>query len=142
MQGNDGILKNIFIRYLETAITRTRNAYIKKMEDTKDELVVPEILQELFTDKTGEICEIQEKLPVDWNPEKIRRWLKAELDKPLWNVMKRLTDFEITLIYAKVFEQKTFVEIAGILKLDWQKVASSYTYARRKIKKELENHGV
>lgn len=39
MQENDRRLKNIFIRYLETSVTRTRNAYIKKLRGTKEELI-------------------------------------------------------------------------------------------------------
>ena len=142
MQESDTRLKNIFIRYLEIAVTRTRKSYIKKMKSGKEELIAPEILAEVFTDKPSETYELPETLTDSWDPAKIRIWMKAELEEPLWNAVKGLTDFEIIILYAKVFQQLTFVEISQILEIDWQKVASAYTYTRKKIKKELKNSGV
>ena len=69
-------------------------------------------MQELFEDKHTQIFDMQEKLIVTEDSMKIRRWMKEELDEPVWKAIECLTDFEIILVYEKVFAQMTCVEIA------------------------------
>ena len=142
MQENDEKLKNIFTRYLETAVMRTRNTYIKRQKGGMEELIGPEILQEILVNRPTKNCVIMNNLPNSWNSRKIRSWMKGNLDEPLCRAIECLTDFEIILVYAKVIEQMTFIEIATFLKMDWQKIASAYTYARKKVKKELKDNEI
>ena len=44
------------------------------------------------------------------------------------------------VIYAKVYWDMTFREIGQFLKMDWERAVAVYTYARTKIRKELERY--
>lgn len=79
-------LKNIFLKYLDTALNRTKDKFMTQ----------------------------QDKREQTFN---------------------RLTDREILIVYLKVFKELTFVQIGKYMGESWQRIASSYTYARKKIEK-------
>ena len=46
-----------------------------------------------------------------------------------------LTDFEVLVVFAKVYRGFTFAEIGMVMGEKAEKIASSYSYARKKMKK-------
>ena len=118
-------LKNIFIKYLDTALNRTKDKFIKRMERQEQyETILPEDMQ---------------RLPVGADASRIRSWICGQTQWNLAHSFQRLNDREVVIVYLRVFEQLTFAEIGKRIGEDWQKTASSYTYARKKLRKGIEN---
>lgn len=141
----DDLVKGRFTRYLETAVDRSRRDYIKKEQMR----ALREVPKEMETFEYGpdepemepiENClESMEEIP--WEPDIIRRHMKECLGVRLWNCLTVLTDRELQVVYAKVYRQLTFGEIGNILEEKPEKIADTYSYARKKIKKGWEKNG-
>lgn len=137
----DGAVRGSFTRYLESALKRNRRDYENK---EKKRLMVEEVTEpeqlSAMTEAEPEENPLQAAMEVPWEPETIRAYMSAWVSEDMqWN-FAALTDDEIVIVFAKVFCQLMFKEIGDILKQDWRKVASSYSYARKKLKKELRKN--
>ena len=133
-------LKNIFIKYLDTALNRTKDRFVKQMErQGKYEIALPdEGLPYDFYRFLEEEADIQ-RLPAGTEASQIRSWICGQTQWNLAHAFQRLNDREVVIVYLKVFEKLTFAEIGEKLGEDWKKTASSYTYARKKLRKGIEN---
>ena len=133
-------LKNIFIKYLDTALNRTKDKFIKRMERQEQyETILPEeYLSYDFYRFPEEKADMQ-RLPVGADASRIRSWICGQTQWNLAHSFQRLNDREVVIVYLRVFEQLTFAEIGKRIGEDWQKTASSYTYARKKLRKGIEN---
>lgn len=80
-----------------------------------------------------------QRLPAGTEASQIRSWICGQTQWNLAHAFQRLNDREVVIVYLKVFEKLTFAEIGEKLGEDWKKTASSYTYARKKLRKGIEN---
>ena len=136
----DGPLKNTFIIHLGTALNRTKDKFIKRMERQEQyETILPE--EDLSYDfyRFPEEKADMQRLPVGADASRIRSWICGQTQCNLAHSFQRLNDREVVIVYLKVFEKLTFAEIGEKLGEDWKKTASSYTYARKKLRKGIEN---
>ena len=146
MKGTNGdFVKGRFTKYLETAVDRSRRDYIKKeqMRAYKEVLKEMEFLE--YGPKEPEMDPIENCLEsvedISWEPDLIRKHMKEHLGVRLWNCLTVLTDTELQVVYAKVYRQLTFAEIGNILREKPGKIADTYSYARKKIKKGWKKNG-
>ena len=138
-------MKGCFIRYLDTALKRARRDYIKKEMrlSSHEETADPECL---VTDDWYDLDEaIRRELnpasDVGWDVEAIKAYLSEQIDVQLWSALVDLSDRELLIVFAKVFRGLTLAETSQILNEDCQKIADSYSYARKKMKKRWKKNG-
>lgn len=140
------IIRYCFTKYVETALDRARRDYMKKdqrrngMEVSSETELLLSIQQE-GEDKEGFLSQDMISA-IPWEPETIKAYLKELVDERMLAALSYLTDTELLIVFAKVFRQMTFRNIAEVMGWDWKKVASSYSYARKKLKKGWEQNGV
>lgn len=141
----EDLVKGRFTKYLETAVDRSRRDYIKKEQMR----TLREMPQEMEAFEYGpkepdmepvETC-LESMEDISWEPDIIRQHMKECLDVRLWKSLAALTDTELQVVYAKVYRQLTFAEIGNILEERPVKIANTYSYARKKIKKGWEKNG-
>ena len=142
----EGIIRYCFTKYVETALDRARRDYMKKdqrrngMEVSAESELLFSIQQE---DKDKEGFLSQEMISaVPWRAEAIKSFLKELVDERMLAALSYLTDTELLIVFAKVFRQMAFRNIAEVMGGDWKKVASSYSYARKKLRKGWEQNGI
>ena len=141
---NGDIVQNTFTRYVWTALLRGRRDYLRKQYRTESaEYLLGE--EWLNTQMAGQELSWDtmslESLPeLTQEPKQIRSWLQDQVGCRLARALKKLSDQEIIVLYAKVYWDMTFREIGQFLKMDWERAVAVYTYARTKIRKELERY--
>ena len=141
---NEDFVKGRFTKYLEKAVERSRRDYLRKeQEQTWKEVPKETEIVEYQLEETEMACVadwMEEVERVSWEPEVIRLQLKEWLDMRLWKSMDILTDLELQVVFAKAFRQLTLVEIGNIMGQKPKKIADSYSYARKKIRKEWKKN--
>lgn len=141
---NEDTIKGSFTRYVETALKRSKRDYIKKQQ-RRERMEEPVDMEQLRSeDQTGEETGIDflrnpEEMP--WEAEIIRRSMRICLEGSLWTMFSCLTDFEVMVVFAKVYRRLTFAEIGMVMGERAEKVADSYSYARKKMKKGWKKNG-
>lgn len=137
--------KGAFTKYVEMALMRTRKGYINREQkrQMKEGITDPEQLCLETGEEAGwDIVQLRLAPNIPWKPECIKSYLKELINERVWASLLILTDTELLIVFAKVFRQLTFREIGVIMEMDWTKVASAYSYARKKLKKGLEKNGI
>ena len=135
---NEDIIKGSFTRYVEKALKRSKRDYIKKQQRW-ERMEVPAEVEPLDSkEETGEevetaLVKAPEEMP--WEAEMIKISMRVCLGEPLWTAFSCLTDFEVLVVFAKVYRGFTFAEIGMVMGEKAEKIASSYSYARKKMKK-------
>lgn len=133
-------LKNIFLKYLDTALNRTKDKFmIQQDKREQHETVFPD---EYFPYEAYSLLQngIEEQaVPTVKEVAQIRAWICKQTEWDMEQTFNRLTDREIMIVYLKVFKELTFVQIGKYMGESWQRIASSYTYARKKLKRGIEN---
>lgn len=141
----EDLVKGRFTKYLETAVDRSRRDYIKKGQMRTLREVPKEMEAFEYGPKEPDMEPIETCLEsmedISWEPDVIRQHMKECLDVRLWKSLAALTDTELQVVYAKVYRQLTFAEIGNILEERPEKIANTYSYARKKIKKGWEKNG-
>lgn len=141
----EDLVKGRFTKYLETAVDRSRRDYIKKEQMRTLREVSKEMEAFEYGPKEPEMEPIETCLEsmedISWEPDIIRQHMKECLDVRLWKSLAALTDTQLQVVYAKVYRQLTFAEIGNILEERPEKIANTYSYARKKIKKGWEKNG-
>ena len=145
-KAKDEIIRNYFTKYVETALNRARCDYIKKGKKRSDMEVISEpdllfLIQLDGRDKEGALS-LEMADEISWKPEAVKLYLKESVDDRMLIALSCLTDTELLIVFAKVFRQMTFMDIGDTMGLDWKKVASSYSYARKKMMKGWEKNDV
>ncbi|MFR5631479.1 MAG: hypothetical protein ACLUFH_00590 [Monoglobales bacterium] len=130
-------LISCFSKYVKTAIKRARRDYLSKIHQTDNEeyLTGDEIISYY---EEGTDCErmLPEEIEcVPWEAESIRIYLKEQIDEKLNRHLWHLTDNELIILFARVYCQYPFLIIAQRMGQKQEKVASSYYYALKKLKK-------
>lgn len=145
-QTKEEIIKNCFTKYVETALNRARRDYMKK-EQKRNGIEIMSEPDLLFVIQQGaeekdELLSLDRVEKIPWKPEVISSFLREIVDERMLITLSCLTDTELLIVFAKVFRQMTFIDIAELMGWEWEKVASSYSYARKKMKKGWEKNGV
>lgn len=130
-QKNDGQnesdqLQNRFTAYISVAIQRRRNAYImqsvrQQQQETLTENPVSNGEYDILEDVLGE-------LPL---------LMQLENDKLLY-ALKELDERERQIFLARVLDDKSFEELAGVIGLSYKGVAAIYYRALRKIRNRMK----
>lgn len=130
-QKNDGHneadkLQNRFTAYISVAIQRRRNAYImqsvrQQQLETLTENPVSGSEYDILDDILGE-------LPL---------LMQLENDKLLY-ALKELDERERQIFLARVLDDKSFEELAGVIGLSYKGVAAIYYRALRKIRNRMK----
>lgn len=134
----DQAVKASFTSYLESAVRRNRRDFENKEKKRQmaEEVMELEQLNVLTRTETAwEEDPLRTARTIPWGAEAIRVYLSTQVSEEMRKNLTVLTDDESIILFAKVFRQLTFKEIGNILKRDWRKVASSYSYARKKLMK-------
>lgn len=131
MAKNDGQneadkLQNRFTAYISVAIQRRRNAYImqsmrQQQLETLTENPVSSGEYDILEDVLGE-------LPL---------LMQLENDKLLY-ALKELDERERQIFLARVLDDKSFEELAGVIGLSYKGVAAIYYRALRKIRNRMK----
>lgn len=134
---NDKKIEFRFSKYVKTAIKRARRDYLMKEceREAMEQLSGLEVVLNLEGSEAQEWNQPEEVKNVPWNAEKIRVYMDEQVSENLGNALHRLTDAELVVVFAKVYRECTFEEIGQVMGMKWQKAASVYYYALRKLKK-------
>lgn len=138
-------IKGCFTKYVETALIRARKDYLKKEQKRQmmEEITEPDLWNlERSEGFEYDSYYMQSEQYISWEPENIRAYLENQVSDKMRESLSALTDDELVIVFAKVFWNLTFIEIGIIMSKDWHKVASSYSYARYKIKKGWKKNGI
>ena len=123
--GESNVLQNQFTAYLVTAIGRKKHRYQRnKMKRQYSELSL----------------ELQENLPeFQCNPDMLDAFpLMARLDNTrLQQALQRQKERDLYIFFAKILGERSFVEIAADLGLDYKAVTAAYYRMINRLKKEL-----
>jgi len=113
---NEDVIKGSFTRYVEKALKRSKRDYIKKQQRW-ERMEVPAEVEPLYSkEETGEevetaLVKAPEEMP--WEAEMIKTSMRVCLGEPLWTAFSCLTDFEVLVVFAKVYRGFTFAEKGG-----------------------------
>lgn len=126
-----------FSKYVETAIKRARRDYMIKeyKQEAIEQLSGLEVILNMEGSENQEWNLSEDIENVPWEAEAIHAYMDKIIGNKMEKLLHRLTDDEMVIVFAKVYRQCTFVEISQIMGVKWQKVASSYYYALKKLKK-------
>lgn len=120
----DEIIRNCFTKYVETALNRARHDYMKKeqkrnaMEIMSEPDMLIAIHQEAGEKEEALLLDIMDNIP--WNCDSVGSFLREFVGERMLTTLLCLTNTELLIVFAKVFRQMTFVDIAerlGIHKL-------------------------
>lgn len=134
---NNNSVKFCFTKYIKTALMRSRRDYINKMQkiECQEELTEPELLYGKTEDLEWDVINLEEINHIPWNAEEIEKYLSERVSERMWKTLSVLKEEELLIVYAKVFRQLSFAEIGQQLGIEWKKIASVYSYARKKMRK-------
>lgn len=135
---NDDSVKFCFTKYVKTALMRGRKDYINKMQkiERQEEMMESALVYEKTRDSEWHTMNLEEANHIPWSSEEMKEYLSDQVSDQMWKALSVLTEKELLIVYAKVFRQLSFKEIGKKLGIEWKKVASLYSYARKKMKKE------
>lgn len=130
-QKNDGHneadkLQNRFTAYISVAIQRRRNAYI--MQAVRQQQLETLTENPVFGSEYDILDDILGELPL---------LMQLENDKLLY-ALKELDERERQIFLARVLDDKSFEELAGVIGLSYKGVAAIYYRALRKIRNRMK----
>ena len=128
----DEILKYSFTKYIDVALLRAKKDYISKEMKRG---AVEEVTDLDVKIRSLKVAPEPQPEVLSLNPHRIRQYLSGTVDQRMEQCLTMLTDKELQIVYLKVFFHYAFIEIGEILSIDWKKVASIYSYARKKMQK-------
>lgn len=136
----ENILEYAFTKYVETSVIRARNHYLKRLFSVLDWecLSENEAIHEAFSVLKQQEINIDNLQNISWNPDDIRAYLKNILDYKFVRALKKLNDVELQIVYARVYREMSFADMEKILKMDKKQITKKYSYARKKLRKELK----
>ena len=140
-------IKYQFTKYVQVALERKRKAYLHKeykraMEEEPRELEELLNLSPILMEDSLRIWNRELEYQMPWNAETIRTYLAEQTGEEWEKWFSVLTDRELLILYAKVFREFDFAEIGAIMGIDEKRAASSYAYARKKMRKEQKKNGL
>ena len=146
MVHNEGkTIKYQFTKYVQVALERKRKAYLYKeyKRETK-ELFKEEQLNSIpiLMEDSLKLQSLEREYQMPWDAKRIREYLLEQTGEEWKKYLSVLTDRELLILYAKVFSEFNFTEIGSIMGLDKKRIAASYAYARKKMRKERKKNGI
>ncbi len=136
---NTDSVQNRFTAYLMAAVGNKRISYIeRKMRQYEREQVQVDLLEKNHTDFDAQFhAYIMEKTASgNWEILKELRAL-AESER-LIKALGRLKERDRSILFARVFEELTFSELAEKFRMEPKQAEMAYYYILRKLRKELE----
>lgn len=138
----DDETKYIFTKYLEVALKRARGKYIKKklerekreecFENAMEMASVPFFEEDL-------INQIDIMSIYSGEAKDLRAFFERITDTQLGKILKGFSDTEIRILFSRIFLEMDYAEIAEIMGMQSQKVASIYSYVKKKIRRNTKN---
>lgn len=146
MEDTKDVIRGRFTRYIETALSRAKRDFLQKKAKIASMEEIME-LNWLYLESEKENIKWQTSymeaaLNVLWEPKAVRSFLEEQIEKWMQETLLRLNDEELLIVFAKVFWQLTFAEIADRLGKDEKRISYVYSYARIKLKKGLDKNGI
>ncbi len=123
--GESNVLQNQFTAYLVIAVSRKKHRYQQSRKKRQ--------ISELSLDLQDHLPELQ------YVPDMLEAFpLLARLENiRLQQILERQKERDLYILFAKVFGECSFVEIAAELGMDYKAVTSAYYRMIARLKKEL-----
>lgn len=118
-------IRNIFTRYVETALKRCKTKYIKQRIriEYEEKLADTECFWENYNENS-------------------RQEEQTELNETLYNALQELRSIEREVLFLKVFGQLSHKEIGARINMRGQQVASIYSYTKKKLRERMKKGDV
>ena len=138
---NTSEVQNRFTAYLVTAVINRKYQYLYKRAtqwEMESEFINIEE-QKFFHFETEFAKYLTEQFVELWdNILKIQELLSVMDNSHLLKAIKKLTEREQKILFAKVFKQSSYAEISRSIGISEKQAEAIYHYAIRKLRKELE----
>lgn len=134
-------LQNRFTAYLVTAVINKKSQYLKKRAYSNEkEIELQNIEEPNICHFDSEFADyLTEQFTELWdNVEKMQELISIIDENHLLRAIKKLSTYEQQVLFAKIFKQDTYVEIAKLLSVTAKQAEATYYYAIVKIRRELE----
>lgn len=139
-------IKYQFTKYVQVALERKRKAYLHKeyKRATEELFELEEQLNSIpiLMEDSLRLRSLEREYQMPWDAKQIREYLLEQTGEEWKKYLSVLTDRELLILYAKVFREFNFTEIGSIMGLDKKRIAASYTYARKKMRRERKKNGI
>lgn len=129
--GESNIIQNRFTAYLTIAIRRKRNSYL--IQHSKQKKL------EISLDEGGELELFFTDTSVNTNTDKKDLSNGFENDQ-LGQAIEKLKERDRIILFKRAIDQKSFVEIAEELNINYVTVKASFRRTLEKLRKELEKN--
>lgn len=134
-------VQNRFTAYLVASVTNQRIRYIQKRQRLKEqEFLQTDLLEKNYLDFDTQfhayVSERENAVVRDWS--QFREILDLLGSRKLVRAVERLKEREKTLLFARVFGELSFTEMAEMLDINPKQAEMAYYYVVRKLRKELE----
>lgn len=134
-------IQNCFTSYLVTAVINKKYQYLQRRaywQEREAEFV--NIDEQAYLSFETEFANyLSEQFVELWdNISKIQELLTMIDNSHLVKAIKKLTDREQKIVFARVFRQSSYLEIGRSLGITEKQAEASYHYAMTKLRKELE----
>jgi len=133
--------QNRFTAYLMAVVGNKRSSYIeRKMRQREREQVQADILEKNHTDFDAQFyAYMMEKAASASDGWEILKELRALAEsEQLIKALGRLKERDRGILFARVFEELTFSELAEKFQMELKQAEMAYYYILRKLRKELE----
>lgn len=139
-------IKYQFTKYVQVALERKRKAYLHKeyKRATEELFELEEQLNSIpiLMEDSLRLRSLEREYQMPWDAKQIRAYLLEQTGEEWKKCLSVLTDRELLILYAKVFRELNFTEIGSIMGLDKKRIAASYAYARKKMRRERKKNGI
>ena len=138
-------IKYQFTKYVQVALERKRKAYLhKEYKRETEELFKEDQLNSIsiLMEDSLRLRSLEREYQMPWDAKQIRAYLLEQTGEEWKKCLSVLTDRELLILYAKVFRELNFTEIGSTMGLDKKRIAASYAYARKKMRRERKKDGI
>ena len=139
-------IKYQFTKYVQVALERKRKAYLHKeyKRATEELFELEEQLNSIpiLMEDSLRLRSLEREYQMPWDAKQIRAYLLEQTGGEWKKCLSVVTDRELLILYAEVFGGLNFTEIGCIMGLDKKRIAASYAYARKKMRRERKKNGI
>lgn len=138
-------IKYQFTKYVQVALERKRKAYLhKEYKRETEELFKEDQLNSIsiLMEDSLRLRSLEREYQMPWDAKQVREYLLEQTEEEWKKCLSVLTDRELLILYAKVIREFNFKEIGAIMGIDKKRIATSYAYARKKMRRERKKDGI
>ena len=138
-------IKYQFTKYVQVALERKRKAYFhKEYKRETEELFKEDQLNSIsiLMEDSLRLRSLEREYQMPWDAKQVREYLLEQTEEEWKKCLSVLTDRELLILYAKVIREFNFKEIGAIMGIDKKRIATSYAYARKKMRRERKKDGI